>query len=276
MRALTQGLAGRQLGTTESAPLLARGLAHPAASCRLAAAHRPAGRRLAAPAGRAAAPPRRGALLVTAAVKKRSGKNVACTKTLVAQEGQADAVQALCADIAQFSQARAKDRASGVLAFDCHKDNYEPNVFHFWELYEGNAAMGRHNTTPEVSRFMEDVQELLDGPVGMALYEWQDGKIGNACVQGGPRGEGGLDDATGASGAAGGASYKQTSGTVDLSECRRGCRILGLVVPLNHRGGQHCRMLVTLPMRLLCCWNGAGAVAVVCFPSAQLRRNMLS
>ncbi len=34
----------------------------------------------------------------------------------------------------------------------------------------------------------------------------------------GPKGEGGLDDATGASGAAGGASMKQTSGTVDLSE----------------------------------------------------------
>jgi hypothetical protein len=34
----------------------------------------------------------------------------------------------------------------------------------------------------------------------------------------GPKGEGGLDDATGASGAAGGASYKQTSNVIDLSE----------------------------------------------------------
>eukprot|EP00798_Chlamydomonas_sp_ICE-L_P020313 gene20313-27069_t len=32
-----------------------------------------------------------------------------------------------------------------------------------------------------------------------------------------PKGEGGLDDATGASGAAGGASLKQTSATVDLT-----------------------------------------------------------
>jgi hypothetical protein len=93
-------------------------------------------------------------------------------------------------------------------------------VFHFWELYEGNAAMGRHNTTPEVAAFMEKVQPLLEGPVGMALYEWKDGKIGATAVQGGPRGEGGLDDATGATGAAGGASYKQTSATVDLSEQR--------------------------------------------------------
>lgn len=40
----------------------------------------------------------------------------------------------------------------------------------------------------------------------------------NAIYPSGPKGEGGLDDATGASGAAGGASYKQTSATVDLSE----------------------------------------------------------
>jgi hypothetical protein len=91
-------------------------------------------------------------------------------------------------------------------------------MYHFWELYESNAALGRHNTTPEYDTFMNKVQELLDGPVGMVLYEMKDGKLGMASVQGGPRGEGGLDDATGATGAAGGASYKQTSGTVDLTK----------------------------------------------------------
>ena len=79
--------------------------------------------------------------------------------------------------------------------------------------------MGRHNTSPELSKFMEKLADLLDRPVGMALYAMKDGKVGMAAVQGGPKGEGGLDDATGASGAAGGASYKQTSATVDLSEC---------------------------------------------------------
>jgi len=91
-------------------------------------------------------------------------------------------------------------------------------MFHFWELYESNAALGRHNTTPEYESFMNKVQVLLDGPVGMVLYEMKDGKLGMASVQGGPRGEGGLDDATGASGTAGGAGYKQTSGVVDLTK----------------------------------------------------------
>lgn len=29
------------------------------------------------------------------------------------------------------------------------------------------------------------VQQHLEGPIGMALYEWQDGQIGMACVHGG-------------------------------------------------------------------------------------------
>lgn len=31
------------------------------------------------------------------------------------------------------------------------------------------------------------IQQYLEGPIGMALYEWKDGKIGNVCVQGGER-----------------------------------------------------------------------------------------
>ena len=29
------------------------------------------------------------------------------------------------------------------------------------------------------------VQQHLEGPIGMALYDWQDGQIGMACVHGG-------------------------------------------------------------------------------------------
>lgn len=33
----------------------------------------------------------------------------------------------------------------------------QPNVIHFWERYESNTALGRHNTLPEVTGFMEKV-----------------------------------------------------------------------------------------------------------------------
>ncbi len=95
---------------------------------------------------------------------------------------------------------------------------------------------------------------LLRDGIGMMLYEWSDGKLGGtavpigaraarsvqrrvalavllraACVtpcraraRAGPKGEGGLDDATGQSGGAGGgAGYTQTSATVDLGKEKR-------------------------------------------------------
>ena len=101
------------------------------------------------------------------------------------------------------------------------------------------------------------IQTHLEGPIGIALYEWKDGQIGAASIQGGklllsprddslssidwqacivhasavhalaacigktkcagPKGEGGLDDATGAGGT-GASRMTQTSATVDLGE----------------------------------------------------------
>ena len=46
---------------------------------------------------------------------------------------------------------------SGILAFECSQDNWEPNVVHFWERYDGNRSMGQHNTTDEYSAFMNGV-----------------------------------------------------------------------------------------------------------------------
>ncbi len=197
------GAAGALRGPLTAAPREAR--RHSAAPQRAAAA------------ADAALPRRRGAFLVAAAVKRSAARNVACAKQLTALEGQEDAVAALLKEVQDFSAGRAAERGSGVLAFQAHRDAAEPRTFHTWELYESNAALGRHSTSATVAAFMERVAPLLERPVGMALYEWRDGRIGVSAVQGGPRGEGGLDDATGASGAAGGASYKQTSGAVDLT-----------------------------------------------------------
>ena len=44
--------------------------------------------------------------------------------------------------------------------------------------------MGNVNTK-EVFMVCMQVQQHLEGPIGMALYEWQDGQIGMACVHGG-------------------------------------------------------------------------------------------
>ncbi|KIY95772.1 hypothetical protein MNEG_12190 [Monoraphidium neglectum] len=175
-----------------------------------------------APAAHAAVAGRR-LLTVSAAIKAKSRREICCSKTLVAQPDMIDKVHKMCADVTAFSEARMGDPTSGVKAFECAKDRWEENVFHFWERYESNVALGRHNTTPEVSQFLEQccplpregspctgpaacgaaggwadgwagglgaarmgtpVVPLLEGPVGMALYEWKDGQLGPVSLQG--------------------------------------------------------------------------------------------
>lgn len=86
----------------------------------------------------------------------------------------------------------------------------------------------------------------------MALYEWNDGQLGAVCLQGGPKGEGGLDDATGASGAAGGAGLKQTSATLDLSE-----HCLGLCGAAWTNRGVSCTCLALAPSNFHSCRRSA-------------------
>lgn len=165
--------------------------------------------------------------LTTHAVKRRNEKHIVCSKTLVATAGKESLVDEACAKLvaavglsgpqASPATAAAANRR-GVIEFSYGRDSYEPNVFHFWERYESNVALGRHNTREDAVAFLEALTKegLLEGPVGMVLYEWRDGQLGPACAQGGSKGEGGRDDATGGSGMAGGAGLKQTSATLDL------------------------------------------------------------
>ncbi len=99
----------------------------------------------------------RGSLLISAAVKITTDKNVVCSKTLVGIPGQEKTLFRLCKDITKFSQQRMSDRQSGILSFECSQDNWDPNVVHFWERYVGNAKLGAHSTSPEMQKFMEKV-----------------------------------------------------------------------------------------------------------------------
>lgn len=62
--------------------------------------------------------------------------------------------------IVTFSKEKMKNSKSGILAFECSQDNYEPNLLHFWERYDGNRSMGLHNTTDEYSKFMRLVRNM--------------------------------------------------------------------------------------------------------------------
>lgn len=96
-------------------------------------------------------------LQVSCAIKKGSEKNVVCSKTLIGKPGQEKRVRQRCKDIVDFSKGRMSVRTSGVLAFECVQDRFDTNVFHFWERYDSNVAMGRHNNTAEMQAFMKEV-----------------------------------------------------------------------------------------------------------------------
>lgn len=96
-------------------------------------------------------------LQITAAIKKRQDKHVVCSKTLIAKKGQEKRVERKCQDILDFSMGRASRKDNGILEFTCSMDAENSNTFHFWERYDGNVNMGRHNNLPEYVQFMEGV-----------------------------------------------------------------------------------------------------------------------
>eukprot|EP00798_Chlamydomonas_sp_ICE-L_P020314 gene20314-27070_t len=104
---------------------------------------------------------RRTRLHVTAAVKTNSGKQVVCSKTLVAKKGKEEQVRKLCGKVLEFGVAQAADRKNGIMEYQCVKDGWEDNVFHFYERFDSNVSMGRYNSTETVTEFMKKARLLL-------------------------------------------------------------------------------------------------------------------
>ena len=142
---------------------------------------------------------------------------------LIGNKPYPTSARALCLRLRlRTPRAQARNKKLGIATFDCHEDPFEPGTFHFWERYNTAADMASFNSSPAQQAFHEKVAPLLKDGIGMVLYEWSDGKLGASALPIGPKGEGGLDDATGQSGGAGGgAGYTQTSATVELGKHHR-------------------------------------------------------
>jgi quinol monooxygenase YgiN len=154
---------------------------------------------------------RRGSV-VLAAIKRKAPKQIAVSRTITSKPNFVDRTASVCQEIYDHSiQVGAE---MDIKSFDFWKEPEEP-VFHFYEVYESDKAFTNYYNTAEMRDFLNKVEPLAESEIGMTLYEIKDGKIGVASIAFGPKGEGGLEDATGAGGA-GGAGYQQTSKTVNL------------------------------------------------------------
>lgn len=175
---------------------------------------------------------RRHGLAVEAAKRVQTGRSYVLSSTLVADEDKEAEVVELCRSILRWGEEKKADRAAGVLQFECNADPFEKGVFHFWERYDRFTSMNDARASPEHCQFMNDVRPLLKAPVGLAAYEYKNGQIGHMLNPIGPKGEGGLDDATGQGGSGGGASYKQTSTSLQQGVGEASEREWGMKMPL--------------------------------------------
>lgn len=109
----------------------------------------------------------------------------------------------LCEGIRQWAGEKQKDKQVGIKRFECYVDTFDNNVFHFLEEYDTFLHMNDLRASPEHTKFMSDVRPFLLEPIALAAYEHKDGRLGDILNPIGPKGEGGLDDATGQSGRGG-------------------------------------------------------------------------
>jgi len=154
---------------------------------------------------------------------------VVVTEQVRAAEGAAAEVEALCGGLQEALWGGGRPGAAGLQEFRAEKDVFEEGVFHLWSRYDSAANAERGLESAAMQSFLADVAPLSACPVGMSMFEWKDGQLSSAMVDCGPKGEGGLDDATGANKFGGGASYQQTSSAVDLGNLDPEERVDGLV-----------------------------------------------
>lgn len=131
----------------------------------------------------------RGQLQVVAAQKKRSMKHVVFSKTLVAKKAYLGKLKRECKTMSDYAEKSMKDSENGIMGFDVFQDPFDELQIHFFERYQDSVKMGKFNSGDRFVKFMKDVQKYIEKPVGFALYEWDNGRLGSASVQGGPKGE---------------------------------------------------------------------------------------
>lgn len=147
-------------------------------------------------------------LTIEAAKRVDKIKSLILSSTLKAQEGDIEKVAKLCEGIRQWALEVQKEKAVGLKQFECYVDLYDKNVFHFMEEYAGFLHMNDIWSSPEHVKFCDDVRPFLLEPIALAAYELRDGQVGHMLNPIGPKGEGGLDDATGQAGRGGEAYMK--------------------------------------------------------------------
>ncbi|MBG3021666.1 putative quinol monooxygenase [Proteus sp. WDL240414] len=86
--------------------------------------------------------------------------NVRLIATIVAKENHENEVLSACKAMIKPSH---KDE--GCIQYELHKDTTQPRTFIFFEIWENQSAIDKHNETAHMKAFVENLKdkiELLD------------------------------------------------------------------------------------------------------------------
>lgn len=73
--------------------------------------------------------------------------------TLVAKENKAADISALCRALVPLSR-----RDDGCIQYDLHEDSENPGTFVFFEVWENQHALDKHNATSHINAFMKEAE----------------------------------------------------------------------------------------------------------------------
>uniref|UniRef100_A0A7S2FB25 ABM domain-containing protein n=1 Tax=Pycnococcus provasolii TaxID=41880 RepID=A0A7S2FB25_9CHLO len=153
---------------------------------------------------------------VCMAIKVSNQSSVAFTAMLKASSGSRLSVMEKLQKYVDDMQDVALESSSAsnnslALIFAAQEDSHEEGTFHLWQRYRNAQDMLKAQEHVTSKIFYEEIRPSLSQPVALATYDCRaDGSISPCCVPFGPKGEGGMDDATGAAKMAAGAAAKQT------------------------------------------------------------------
>lgn len=92
---------------------------------------------------------------------------IALTAIIRAKAGQEERVLGLLNDVF----AHVESNEPGTISYFIGRDPKDPAVFTTYERFFDQAAMDAHNASPPVAAFFAVAEEVLDGPVTIAVTD---------------------------------------------------------------------------------------------------------
>lgn len=95
-----------------------------------------------------------------------SDTSVTVLVRLKARPGKEEELKNALAALLEPSRADA-----GCINYDCHTNPEDPSEFMFYENWTSKALLDAHLKTPHLIDFKAKMDDLLDGPLNLTLWE---------------------------------------------------------------------------------------------------------